>query len=184
MIMLFPVPVGFQHTTARRRLRSSELALSIRLLWFQHTTARRRLQVECSIFHYMILSFNTQPPEGGCKKNGLQKYIILMFQHTTARRRLPVSGMASQPLASSFNTQPPEGGCAMLGVVRQVDGLFQHTTARRRLPTNKMYFSFFVKFQHTTARRRLRSPRLSPGMLASVSTHNRPKAAAFQCTTL
>ena len=47
----------------------------------------------------------------------------------------------------------------MLGVVRQVDGLFQHTAARRRLLIDKF----------------------KPLVGWIVSTHSRPKAAAFYC---
>ena len=54
---------------------------------FQHTAARRRLRVRPNS-PAALLSFNTQPPEGGCRVGG-----------------------AKTPLGTGFNTQPPEGGC-------------------------------------------------------------------------
>ena len=77
---------------------------------FQHTATRRWLPVPHPIFCYWSLvsthshpkvaadifknglkthpSFNTQPPEGGCFRNGQLR-----------------------ATAAGFNTQPPEGGC-------------------------------------------------------------------------
>ena len=76
----------FQHTAARRRLgpRFRHADQSIR---FQHTAARRRLGSRATPYQALI-SFNTQPPEGGwayCRTAGLQ---AASFQHTAARRRL------------------------------------------------------------------------------------------------
>ena len=77
-------------------------------------------------------SFNTQPPEGGCRNSQAQASKA-KFQHTAARRRLQYPYCVAQaqrvsthsrPKAAEaenrctcytdqgFNTQPPEGGCA------------------------------------------------------------------------
>ena len=79
-----------------------------------------------------LLSFNTQPPEGGWEIENENRNAFTKFQHTAARRRLvldcntgccdtPVS-THSRPKAAGllpvldlsvnpcFNTQPPEGG--------------------------------------------------------------------------
>ena len=59
--------VRFQHTAARRRLhrRLAFLPLSYE---FQHTAARRRLPAHGSSRAKASAGFNTQPPEGGCKR--------------------------------------------------------------------------------------------------------------------
>ena len=70
--------------------------------------------------------------------------------------------MAALPMrrTARFNTQPPEGGC-LIALIAVVGGLW---------------------FQHTAARRRLRvSGCLNPADF-DVSTHSRPKAAAFRLT--
>ena len=100
-------------------------------------------------------SFNTQPPEGGCRGQAGLIIRMMEFQHTAARRRL--HDQLSAPLK---------------GV------MFQHTAARRRLPTLLQGITVFCQFQHTAARRRL--PKLGEEIHdnISVSTHSRPKAAA------
>ena len=78
----------FQHTAARRRLE----ILLCRTHWslmFQHTAARRRLETNRYIGNLMV-SFNTQPPEGGWLCTSSLACIMKMFQHTAARRRLGV----------------------------------------------------------------------------------------------
>ena len=57
------------------------------MLSFQHTAARRRLVLGPFMILFLLLGFNTQPPEGGWgqhRDNGIR--------------------------TSGFNTQPPEGG--------------------------------------------------------------------------
>ena len=55
---------------------------------FQHTAARRRLR-ERNASPATGRSFNTQPPEGGCRYSCSFVAPALTFQHTAARRRLP-----------------------------------------------------------------------------------------------
>ena len=103
-----------------------------------------------------IVSFNTQPPEGGW-----------MTYYETSR---PDWG---------FNTQPPEGGWGIYDTTLNLDHLFQHTAARRRLddrsvrPINRSEVS-----THSRPK--------AAGYIFSclvdhfgVSTHSRPKAAGF-----
>ena len=56
--------------------------------------------------------------------------------------------------------------------------MFQHTAARRRLLSQIAQTNHISKFQHTAARRRLHRTCSEDPMMAFVSTHSRPKAAA------
>ena len=146
------------------------------------------------------VGFNTQPPEGGCLNDIVTVHLLIWFQHTAARRRLLLGqtltsgadGFNTQPpeggcqhlfccalLSAGFNTQPPEGGC-LCHISGGLDfGLFQHTAARRRLPDASSSTQSKRWFQHTAARRRLRPHLLFYNCCTSVSTHSRPKAAAY-----
>ena len=78
----------FQHTAARRRLHRAAVTTLISEQ-FQHTAARRRLPQKATDAALSALSsFNTQPPEGGCRLRGPALITIPPFQHTAARRRL------------------------------------------------------------------------------------------------
>ena len=57
----------FQHTAARRRLVPNPKD-NISISWFQHTAARRRLVGRNGDLLFTIC-FNTQPPEGGWRRN-------------------------------------------------------------------------------------------------------------------
>ena len=61
-----------------------------------------------------------------------------------------------------FNTQPPEGGCPTTLNTLAQNGKFQHTAARRRLPL----------------------ARADAKAATGVSTHSRPKAAAYVTTSI
>ena len=122
----------FQHTAARRRLHGlswSDVTTNL----FQHTAARRRLPEEVDVVAYVILSFNTQPPEGGCSSVG--PFLGRKFVSTHSRPKAAAG--ASTPLPTimmRFNTQPPEGGCLPTVALLWRGLEFQHTAARRRLP--------------------------------------------------
>ena len=77
-------------------------------------------------------SFNTQPPEGGCKLQDATRGTEKVSTH-------------SRPKAADL---------------RHVDlvllKLFQHTAARRRLLVKNFFWPPEEVFQHTAARRRLR----------------------------
>ena len=144
----------FQHTAARRRLHTQSQR-SLKIVMFQHTAARRRLLFLTGSKSLRVVSFNTQPPEGGCQE---REAVIEQQQR--------------------FNTQPPEGGC-IFDWEQEPDGKeFQHTAARRRLLGNGDETSGDGWFQHTAARRRLQNAPTRRANNHKVSTHSRPKAAA------
>ena len=169
-----PIRTWFQHTAARRRLAGKPYTL-IMGHGFQHTAARRRLVIRtCATI--ALLSFNTQPPEGGWYQKLAFLALGILFQHTAARRRLEsdsgrgrlarcfntqppeggwISGVFEPAERGGFNTQPPEGG--WLFEPKQIGILdkFQHTAARRRLETCNKKSVKDHQFQHTAARRRL-----------------------------
>ena len=93
----------------------------------------------------MTMSFNTQPPEGGCANEESDAVGVAEFQHTAARRRLllrwfrsgwrgsfntqpPEGGCptrsAGSPLSDCFNTQPPEGGCRIRALTSSLETCF------------------------------------------------------------
>ena len=85
-----------------------------------------------------VISFNTQPPEGGCRSaHTLSRFLILVSTH-------------SRPKAAAF-----------LSSVR-------HRSLHG--------------FQHTAARRRLLHENVIVDLYDMVSTHSRPKAAALAAT--
>ena len=61
---------------------------AVSVAWFQHTAARRRLRTYIDNGIKKRSSFNTQPHEGGCLPEVRLKTPINKFQHTAARRRL------------------------------------------------------------------------------------------------
>ena len=104
----------FQHTAARRRL----LLLSSFSHLCVYVSTHSRPKAAAAFIHCRLISmisFNTQPPEGGCAVPTVQSSCNLLFQHTAARRRLRDYNRASELLS-----------------------LFQHTAARRRLRDDKI----------------------------------------------
>ena len=81
----------FQHTAARRRLRSdSPLEVGLSLV-STHSRAKAAAVV-CNTKSPGRTSFNTQPREGGCDFAfgcHIARHPTVWFQHTAARRRLP-----------------------------------------------------------------------------------------------
>ena len=104
----------FQHTAARRRLE----ILLCRTHWslmFQHTAARRRLETNRYIGNLMV-SFNTQPPEGGWLCTSSLACIMKMFQHTAARRRLVHTSLLLHQLVQvSTHSRPKAAGSEIFG---------------------------------------------------------------------
>ena len=102
----------------------------------------------------------------------------LGFQHTAARRRLH-DRHAAHRRRQRFNTQPPEGGC-----LKRVIAIHSKARFNTQPPEGGcQYFGFFetcfCQFQHTAARRRLRFVPVRFLLQFCVSTHSRPKAAAY-----
>ena len=99
---------------------------------FQLTAARRRLVKKCLYRIFLIVRFNSQPPEDGWRKDrpfweyGLEfqltaarrrlddqlkaRTTLAGFQLTAARRRLVDQFDAHEYRQSCFNSQPPEDG--------------------------------------------------------------------------
>ncbi len=78
-----------------------------------------------------------------------------------------------------FNTQPRGGGCNILVVRKNAEGKFQHTAARRRLLD--LDKSEYVPAVSTHSRAEAAASRkLVLVLVACVSTHSPPKAAALE----
>ena len=118
-------------THSRPKAAGAVLILPSLSTWFQHTAARRRLHL--AQFHLdRYPCFNTQPPEGGCRR--LVRPLIKHQVSTHSRPKAAVS--------QSFFVF--------------LKKWFQHTAARRRLPVFVFHKFRFFRFQHTAARRRLK----------------------------
>ena len=121
----------FQHTATRRWLPFNQI-LQRKTTQFQHTATRRWLHFDffssgvilkvsthshpkvaaskAVLFSRCSFSFNTQPPEGGCKIG-----FINLTQAYSFNTQPPEGGCHQYffclYIIYSFNTQPPEGGC-------------------------------------------------------------------------
>ena len=126
-----------------------------------------------------LIGFNTQPPEGGCIR-----FTIRVCHNNSFNTQPPEGGCRHLPPQGgryrSFNTQPPEGGCPSSSSCSSFLLKFQHTAARRRLQPTFATLNNTERFQHTAARRRLHTFDVSSTLDKYVSTHSRPKAAAFR----
>ena len=122
----------FQHTATRRWLQFSLFKSSF--VWlFQHTATRRWLrEKDFDVYIYDSVvsthshpkvaayflraekhgekSFNTQPPEGGCKRTCVIHKVALGFNTQPPEGGCKIT-KSWQYLRLGFNTQPPEGGC-------------------------------------------------------------------------
>ena len=147
----------------------------------------------------MIISFNTQPPEGGWVGYFGIALDSILFQHTAARRRLagafllipPVLRVSthSRPKAAGrypksiqgqnprFNTQPPEGGWDCDDAHCPTSCGFNTQPPEGGWLQPVAYRLGTGLFQHTAARRRLAITFNPSALIAIVSTHSRPKAA-------
>ena len=144
---------------------------------FQHTATRRWLGLNLIDWCGRIISFNTQPPEGGWG-SVLSAHVSAvsvsthshpkvagdtvdtfgggsLFQHTATRRWLAGGFRPAAPCTGRFNTQPPEGGWAIFGAARAAERVFQHTATRRWLVLRRVGLRVALR----------------------VSTHSHPKVA-------
>ena len=142
-------------------------------IMFQHTAARRRLRLSGGDVGLSVC-FNTQPPEGGWQKSkntnvnsqvsthsrpkaadeGLSVATEgILFQHTAARRRLSSQGTVIKEI-DSFNTQPPEGGCWAASHIGDHENVSTHSRPKAA-ESSQSLSSTLKMFQHTAARRRL-----------------------------
>ena len=151
---------------------------------------------------YSLVSFNTQPPEGGWEKQSKRPCKRLLFQHTAARRRLELNKTVGTMRSMGFNTQPPEGGWFRLSQYTKNERTVsthsrpkaagnggKNKTAETKVSTHSRpkaagnppcSASILLTFQHTAARRRLESFNLCFINFCLVSTHSRPKAAGIR----
>ena len=101
---------------------------------FQHTAARRRLHIITITINSRIISFNTQPHEGGC----------------------PFDNERHRCVTPCFNTQPHEGGCKCIWAIIVVGfRVSTHSRTKAAACHNNSTPKPFSVFQHTAARRRL-----------------------------
>ena len=141
----------FQHTAARRRLEIMVVIGKVIVMVSTHsrpkaadfatwplssivsvsTHSRPKAAAKLKLRADHVGSFNTQPPEGGCKET--EKGLLLEDVSTHSR--------------------PKAAGLSMPNSQRQ--RWFQHTAARRRLLMLTSFSKTYPKFQHTAARRRL-----------------------------
>ena len=158
--MLLATPRLFQHTAARRRLRSMPAACAAKSK-FQHTAARRRLRSP-RLGLGPGRSFNTQPPEGGCHGDPLAYYILKeKFQHTAARRRLRWHRHLKRPFG------------------------FVSTHSRPKAAAEARVWAWGRGEVSTHSRPKAAAPCPDMSLQANpVSTHSRPKAAAPCLKTL
>ena len=75
---------------------------------FQHTAARRRLKSFRFVFGF-DMCFNTQPPEGGCAIRDNFQTALRVSTHSRPKAAGSMVGVSG--IEKRFNTQPPEGGC-------------------------------------------------------------------------
>ena len=148
-----------------------------KICWFQHTAARRRLRSPIYDVNKATISFNTQPHEGGCQIPGYLHDTQCRF-NTQPHEGGCQSAGAEEGKKLCFNTQPHEGGCMVVGCLSVDQCLFQHTAARRRLQALAKTILPKKRFQHTAARRRLPQMTDANAQKVYVSTHSRTKAAA------
>ena len=122
-----------------------------------------------------LLSFNTQPPEGGCPSANCRTAEHSGFQHTAARRRLDTNQKCPAH-CESFNTQPPEGGCSRL----KPSGCLTSVSTHSRPKAAVLSGNFKTQEEAVSTHSR---PKAAGGRwryrygVSQVSTHSRPKAA-------
>ena len=100
--------VLFQHAAARRRL-ENERQRTVGDFVVSTRSRPKAAGLQFPTLNLGLLSFNTQPPEGGWDPTYSQSAIDKLFQHAAARRRLAHAPI-TQHKTTCFNTQPPEGG--------------------------------------------------------------------------
>ena len=121
-----------------------------------HSRPKAAAHFTVTCFHHIRVSTHSRPKAAASARRTITPCnIVSTHSRPKAAAATPLTLVAR---ITGFNTQPPEGGCIFRRHATVDDVLFQHTAARRRL-----------HFQ--TA---------SIASSASVSTHSRPKAAAFE----
>ena len=165
----------FQHTAARRRLDVLGYLDIRRSLVSTHS--RPKAAVEGGIRAEVIESFNTQPPEGGCR--GIDSY---KQRYPSFNTQPPEGGcsiwMRHSFFLSSFNTQPPEGGCRNLWPVPPDSYCFNTQPPEGGW---RQAFDVGIALKRVSTHSRPKAADADTGAYMIdqfVSTHSRPKAAA------
>ena len=145
-----------------------------------------------------LISFNTQPPEGGWLRIFSTSLKFSSFQHTAARRRLGEQGhchaaqkrfqhtAARRRLAKlavlfrfwprvSTHSRPKAAGKVVRCIGR--NGMFQHTAARRRLDCCPRVAALHTGFNTQPPEGGWPMSHKGDTLVLDVSTHSRPKAA-------
>ena len=123
---------------------------------FQHTAARRRLPRAKAIEPSSFTVSTHSRPKAAANIAHKIRAIWIVSTHSRPKAAAFISTYLSGH-QTSFNTQPPEGGCVKVATISQEALAFQHTAARRRL-------RLYQRICQVTKQ---------------VSTHSRPKAAAW-----
>ena len=165
----------FQHTAARRRLRTT-VSWAAGRPRFQHTAARRRLLAWLSSMgRAVVVSTHSRPKAAAVAFNS---YInAIRFQHTAARRRLP-SAIFFLSTVSRFQHTAARRRLRPLAPLPCVAQTFQHTAARRRLPDTRAGDSWPGRFNTQPPEGGCQDMIEQKTIDVRVSTHSRPKAAA------
>ena len=170
------MPLWFQHTATRRWLRGRAVCLQRRGAVSTHShpkvaasTNGRDLtlswvsthshpKVAAPLLRGLFVggvSFNTQPPEGGCRPR-----------------------QSGCRLGGCFNTQPPEGGCRAGRSRYQINHEFQHTATRRWLHLSELQFQAWADVSTHSHPKVAAAGGGGVRRRAAVSTHSHPKVAA------
>ena len=99
----------FQHTAARRRLALAEVCERVAQFVSTHSRPKAAGEDDGNTLIFIDVCFNTQPPEGGWKKNIIRHAIGKVSTHSRPKAAGPLR-LWRAGRGIGFNTQPPEGG--------------------------------------------------------------------------
>ena len=186
----------FQHTAARRRLPFTATT-KIGSVLFQHTAARRRLPPTSARWR-IIVSFNTQPPEGGCAFYQLlrsshhvsthsrpkaaatmQHSVYCCFRVSTHSRPKAAANRHASPFLHTTVSTHSRPKAAAAAQPRYALRIPCFNTQPPEGGCNQFFYQIPVFKVSTHSRPKAAATISLPSMTGSpVSTHSRPKAAA------
>ena len=102
----------FQHTAARRRLRKIRVDGGKFSFVSTHSRPKAAAHVDSSA-RFLLLGFNTQPPEGGCTQTLSDIEARIGFNTQPPEGGCLFTVGKALKYEWGFNTQPPEGGCSL-----------------------------------------------------------------------
>ena len=103
----------FQHTAARRRLRPKSSNYRFDYVSFNTQPPEGGCLSKWNWLPCQFVGFNTQPPEGGCFKNLKLLFLVLVVSTHSRPKAAALESLTIQTIHAGFNTQPPEGGCTL-----------------------------------------------------------------------